>query len=465
MASYDDQEHGCYVLEAGDYVVSINKNAHDVIEDVTFSVDEDIVYDEANPRPTDLTAAVNRFDYANGHLTYLSRENEFENYEAATAAPTSFSMPEDLKEGFIVTANYEMPKDADAKMPTTGARNGMELAELRGAEYEDGRWETLLDQLTIDEMQDMIAHAGFQTAEAKSVGKVATVDCDGPSAVSNNFTGAGSVGFPSNVMIACTWNDELAHTYGYDMGKMAAELGCSGWYAPSMNLHRSAFGGRTYEYPSEDPLISGNMSVQAVKGAAEHGVYAYMKHFAMNEQETNRWVMICTWANEQCMRELYLKPFEICVKDGNVMAAMSSFNYIGNIWAGGNYELQTTLLRDEWGFRGFVETDYFAGAFNMNADQVIATGGSCCLSTFDVGSNFVSDTEDASSVQFMRTACKNIMYTVVNSNAYEEETAVGMSIWMKVMIGVDVAVCLLLILWETALVRKYRKKEIKVSVE
>ena len=125
----------------------------------------------------------------------------------------------------------------------------------------------------------MIAHAGFQTDRSqKALKKVATVDCDGPSAVSNNFTGAGSVGFPSNVMIACTWNKDLAHTYGYDMGKMATELGCSGWYAPSMNLHRSAFGGRTYEYPSEDPIIAGTMSAQVVNGAAENGVYAYMKH-------------------------------------------------------------------------------------------------------------------------------------------------------------------------------------------
>ena len=466
MASYDYLENGCYVLEAGDYEISINSDSHNVIDSVTYTVDEDIVYDEANPRSTDLTAAVNQFGYVDGHLTYLSRKDGFKNYDETTAAPASLSMPEDLKEGFIVTSNYEMPEIPDAEMPVTGADNGMKLAELRGADYDDERWETLLDQLTIDEMQNMIAHAGFQTAEAKSVEKVATVDCDGPSAVSNNFTGAGSVGFPSNVMIACTWNKDLAHTYGYDMGKMATELGCSGWYAPSMNLHRSAFGGRTYEYPSEDPILAGTMSAQAVNGAAENGVYAYMKHFAMNEQETNRWIMICTWSNEQAMRELYLKSFEICVKNSNITAAMSSFNYIGNVWAGGNYELQTTLLRDEWGFKGFVETDYFAGAFNMNADQVIATGGSCCLSTFDVGANFVTDTSDPSTVQYMRTACKNIMYTVVNSNAYADETSLTLALWMKIMVGVDVAVAVILILLEVVLVKKYKKrKSVLIVVE
>lgn len=464
MASYDYKDHGCYVLEQGDYEISINSDSHHVMDSVVYTVDEDIIYDENNARSTDKTAAVNQFDYADGHLEYLSRADGFANYEEVAAAPASMSMPEDLKEGFTVTSNYEMPEIEGAEMPTTGAENGLTLAELRGADYEDERWETLLDQLTIDEMQDMIAHAGFQTAAAASVGKVATVDCDGPSAVSNNFTGAGSVGFPSNVMIACTWNDELAYTYGYDMGKMATELGCSGWYAPSMNLHRSAFGGRAYEYPSEDPVLSGKMSAQAVKGAAENGVYAYMKHFAMNEQETNRWVMICTWANEQSMRELYLKPFEICVKEGNVTAVMSSFNYIGNVWAGGNYELQTTVLRDEWGFKGFVETDYFAGAFNMNADQVIATGGSCCLSTFDVGTNYVSDTTNPSAVLYMRNACKNIMYTVVNSNAYASDTAISLAAWVKLMIAIDIIAGALLIFWEVTLIRNYKKRT-KIVIE
>lgn len=465
MASYDCQNCGCYVLEQGDYEISINRDSHTVLDAVTYTAEQDVIYDASNARSSDRTAAVNRFGYADGHLTYLSRADGFANYVEAIAAPESLSMPEDLKKGFIVTSNYKMPKDENAVMPVTGAQNGIMLAELRGADYEDERWEKLLDELTIDEMQDMIAHAGFQTAAAESVGKVSTVDCDGPSAISNNFTGAGSVGFPSNVMIACTWNDELAYSYGSDMGRMTAELGGSGWYAPSMNLHRSAFGGRTYEYPSEDPVLSGRMSAKAVSGAAEHGVYAYLKHFAMNEQETNRWVMLCTWANEQAMRELYFKPFEICVKNSPASAVMSSFNYIGNVWAGGNYELQTTLLRDEWGFKGFVETDYFAGAFNMNADQVIATGGSCCLSTFDVGTNYVSDTNDPTSVQHMRTACKNMLYTVVNSNAYAQDTAVTMAGWMKIMFGIDAVLAVFLLLWEAVLLKKYRKEEIVVSVE
>ncbi len=458
LASYDDQENGCYVLDQGDYVLSINADSHHVIDSFTHTVGETVVYNEANPRETDLTAAVNRFDDARGAVTYLSRADHFANLAEATAAPASLTMADAQKDTFIWTANFSMEQDPDAQVPVMNAQNGVTLADLRGKEYDDPAWEPLLDQLTVPEMLDMIAHAGFQTAAAPSVGKVSTIDCDGPSAVSNNFTGAGSVGFPSAIVIAGTWNEDLAWTYGNDMGLMADALDASGWYAPSANLHRTALGGRNYEYFSEDELICGKMAAQAIKGAADVGVYGYMKHFAMNEQETNRWAMICTWSTEQAMRELYLKPFEICVKEGDARAVMSSFNYIGGRWAGGHRQLLTDVLRNEWGFRGFVETDYFAGAYNMNADQMLEAGGACCLSTFDIGTNFASDTEGATSLQHMRRACHDILYTVVNSRAYAGEVRTGMENWMKTLIGVDVVVILLAVLAEVMMIRKFRKQ-------
>lgn len=457
LASYDDRENRCYVLEAGDYVISINSDSHHVIDSFTHKVGQTVVYGESNPRETDKTAAVNQFDDARGAVTYLSRADHFANLAEATAAPASLTMADEQKNSFIWTANFSMEQDPEAVVPTMGAQNGVTLAQMRGLAYDDPAWESLLDQLTIPEMQDMIAHAGFQTAAAPSVGKVSTIDCDGPSAVSNNFTGAGSVGFPSAIVIAGTWNEELAWTYGNDMGIMADALNASGWYAPSANLHRTALGGRNYEYFSEDELICGKMAAQALKGAADVGVYGYMKHFAMNEQETNRWAMICTWTTEQAMRELYLKPFEICVKEGKATAVMSSFNYIGGRWAGGHKQLLTNVLRDEWGFHGFVETDYFAGAYNMNADQMLEAGGDCCLSTFDIGTNFASDTEGATSLQHMRTACRNIMYTVVNSRAYAGDVNTGMEGWMKMLIGIDIVVILALIAAEVMMVKKYKK--------
>lgn len=130
-------------------------------------------------------------------------------------------------------------------------------------------------------------------------------------------------------MMANSWNVDLAHAFGDSIGEMAVEMGVSGWYAPAMNIHRSAFSGRNFEYYSEDGVLSGKMASQAVLGAADHGVYAYLKHFAMNDQEMNRNKMLATWSNEQAIREIYLKPFEIAVKEGGAQGIMSSFNYIG----------------------------------------------------------------------------------------------------------------------------------------
>lgn len=459
LASYDVDGEGCYVLDAGDYIISANADSHNIYESFTYNVAEKVVYGEDNARSTDQQAAVNVFDEARGvGVEYLSRAGHFANLKDALAAPKTLTMPKEDRDNFIWTANYQMEK-LDVEMPPVGVDNGLKLEDLRGADFNDERWDALVQELTMDEMQDLIAHGGFQTAAADSIGKVQTIDCDGPSAVSNNFTGAGSVGFTSNIMMACTWNDELALAYGTDMGAMTEEMGCQGWYAPSANLHRSAFGGRDYEYFSEDPLICGNMAAQALLGAQEHGVYGYLKHYAMNEQETNRWSMICEWATEQSMREIYLKPFEIAVKVGNAPAVMSSFNYIGPVWAGGNKITLTTLLKDEWGFEGFILTDYFAGAYNMNADQVIEAGGASCLSTFDIGTNYIQDTTDPTSVTYMQDACHGLLYTVVNSNAYANAISTsGLTGWQKIMYGIDAVIVLLMILWEVMAIRRYKRK-------
>lgn len=182
------------------------------------------------------------------------------------------------------------------------------------------------------------------------------------------------------VELVCQNFDKVIVVYN---GANAFELGwvnghpqmdTAGWYGPAMNIHRTAFAGRNFEYYSEDGILSGSIAASAIKGAQEHGVYAYMKHFALNDQEANRCSMLCTWSNEQAMREIYLRPFELSVKEGDSLAVMSSFNYIGNRWAGGTKQLCETVLRDEWGFHGFVETDYF-GVYNyMSADQAIRNG-------------------------------------------------------------------------------------------
>ena len=461
MASYDTYGAGCYVLEAGDYQISINSDSHNVIDSQTYTVASTVTYDESNPRSTDETAAVNEFAYAEGDVTYLSRADGFANYADATAAPASMSMSDEAKATFLNNSNYnpeDYNNDSD-EMPTTGAKNGIKLADLRGVDYDDAQWDSLLDELTISDMDTMIAIGGYQTSAASSVGKIMTVDCDGPASINNNFTGIGSVGFPSAVMIASTWNKNLALKFGESIGKMADEMEVSGWYAPAMNTHRSAFAGRNFEYYSEDGVLSGYMATNAILGAEEYGVYAYMKHFALNDQETNRTEMLCTWANEQSIREIYLKPFEMSVKEGGAKAVMSSFNYIGTQWAGGSSALCNTVLRDEWGFRGFVLTDYFGVYGYMDSDMGIRGGTDCMLVAYDTETNHVTDTTSATGVLAMRQACKNIMYTVVNSRAYDPENLTeGLMNWQIMAIVIDVIFVALIIFLEVLAIKGFKKE-------
>lgn len=461
MASYDMDHTKGYILEEGNYEISINRDSHHIIESQVYTVDETIAYNSENPRSTDKTAAANQFDHAAGDVVYLSRTDGFANYEEAAAAPASMSMPENYKETFLYTDNYN-PQDynhADDEMPATGADNGLKLEYLRGADYDDERWDTLLDEMTIDEMDNMIALGGYQTAAAASINKVQTVDCDGPASINNNFTGAASIGFPSAVLIANTWNKDIAEKFGESIGQMADEMGVSGWYAPAMNTHRSAFAGRNFEYYSEDGLLAGKIAAQAVLGAEKHGVYAYIKHFALNDQETNRDLMMCTWSNEQAIREIYLKPFEIATKEGGAKAVMAAFNYIGTEWAAASSALCQTVLRDEWGFRGFVLTDYFANTFYMNSDQAIRNGTDAMLVAYDTATNHVTDKTSATGVQAMRTAAKNILYTAVNSRAYDPENlSAGLLGWQIAAIIIDLIFAAAMAVLAVTAVRNYKKR-------
>ena len=468
MASYDADVNKAYVLEAGDYIISINSDSHTVIDSRTYNVPSTIVYGEGNARSTDATVATNQFDFADGGVTYLSRADGFANYAEATAAPASYEMSDELKASFINNGNYDPNEynNADDVMPTTGAPNGLQLVDMRGVDYDDAQWDTFLDQLTINDMDTLIALGGYQTAAVPSIGKVQTYDCDGPASINNNFTGVGSVGFPSAVMIASTWNQDLASEFGRSIGKMADEMNTTGWYAPAMNNHRSAFAGRNFEYYSEDGVLSGKMAAKAIQGAEEFGVYAYMKHFALNDQEANRCDMLCTWADEQSIREIYLKPFEISVKEGGCDAVMSSFNYIGHKWAGACDELLNKVLRDEWGFVGMVLTDYFGVYGYMDADQAIRNGTDFCLVNYDTATNHVTDTTSATGVQAMRQASKNILYTVVNSRAYAEENLnMGMPTWQIVAIAADVVLAAVLIVLEVRTIKGYGRRKAAVQVE
>lgn len=464
MASYDYKGAKAYVLEKGDYDISIQSDSHHVIDHKAITVKDTVTYDsDSNTHNGDKTVATNQFDDVAGDVTYLSRADHFANYKEATAAPTNFKMSDKAKETFYNNSNYDpkkFDKDSD-KMPTTGAKNGLKLSDMYGKDYDDADWDKLLDQLTFDDMDNLIANGGYGTQALKSVGKIQLTDADGPASLNNNFTGVGSIGFPASTAFACTWNKDLAKQFGEMIGDMAHDMHVAGWYAPAMNIHRNAFSGRTFEYFSEDSLLSGVMASSEISGAKSKGVYSFMKHFALNDQETKRTEMLCTWTNEQAMREIYLKPFEMSVKEGGAQAVMSSFNYIGNTYAGADSALLQTVLRGEWGFKGFVLTDYFGGYGYQNADQEVRAGNDSMLATTKI-TNHITD-KSATSVKAMRQAAHNILYTAANSWQYANgEPKVATPIWKTAMYVAWGVVAVLVIGLEIVAIKRYlnRKKAV-----
>ncbi len=473
MASYDSSciitANGGYVLEAGEYALSIRSDSHTVIDERTFtlSVDKDF---SGSGRSGDHTAPVNRFDYMeSGHPT-LSRKDGFANYDAAVAAPgeQEFELSKEQQNAIrkisvvkYYPTDHDNPDDA---MPTTGAKGSLKLADLAGKGYDDANWEKLLNQMSIEDMTTLINTGGWQTAAIDSVGKVATSDCDGPSGLSNYVTGSNGTQFPTEVLMAQTWSKEMAEKIGDALGQEFANANNYGWYGPAMNLHRSAFSGRNFEYYSEDAVLSGLFASKEVNGAAKYGVYSYIKHFAANDQETNRTAFLLTYMTEQTFRETCLKPFEMVVKnfdfDHYVMGMMTAYNWLGTVPAISSYELLTDVLRGEWGFKGVVISDY-NGSYGFEiTDAAIRAGNDLMLGYGMAESNKLEDTDSATCVLAMRQACKNILYTVANSGYYADEASAqgGMSGMAKMFILVDVAAVALALGIEALVVVRWMKK-------
>ena len=438
FASYDSSciktANGGYVLEAGTYEVSIRENSHVVLDTATFTVDADIDY-SVNGRPSDKTAATNEFEsYSNGGVEYLSRANGFANYETATAAPAAerFVMSDEQKAIVARNLHAEFKEKAASMdnasdvMPTTGAKNNLVVADLRGAAYDDERWEKLLDEMSFDDMSTLICLGGWHTEAIESIGKVRTADCDGPAGLNNFMTGKQGTAFGTEVLMAQTWNQKLASVLGERLGAEYVDVENWGVYGPAMNTHRSPFAGRNFEYYSEDGVLAGKFAAAQVNGMGKTGVYPYIKHFALNDQEINRCAALNTFSTEQAIREIYLKPFELVVKAYQYpqLAVMSAFNWIGTEPCATNPHLLQNVLRNEWGFVGMVETDYDGGYGFQIADIGIRVGNDLYLGfTNNADSN--EFTKSATSMQAMRTACHNILYTIGNSGAYANALKTG----------------------------------------
>ena len=474
MASYDSgcvkTENGGYVLEAGEYIMSVRADSHNVLDSKSFTVDKDIDYSK-DGRSSDKVTAVNQFDYMESDHEILSRKDKFANYEAAAAAPSdaerelSKDVQNLVKELSVLKYDPTDYDNADDVMPTTGASNGLTLADLAGKSFDDADWDKLLDQLSIDDVITLINMGGYSTAAIESVGKIATTECDGPAGLSNYMTGASGTKFPTEVLMAQTWSKEIAEKIGDAMGQEFASAENFGWYGPAMNMHRSAFSGRNFEYYSEDPVLSGLFASEQVNAAAKYGVYAYIKHFAANDQETNRCAFLMTYMTEQTFREYCLKPFETVVKNfdfnNGVLGMMASYNFLGHVPVSSSHELLTTVLRDEWGFLGTVISDYNGSYGYQISDAFVRAGGDLMLGFGMAESNAFTDTDAATCVIAMRRACKNILYTTANSGYYADAAAAsqsGMGAMDTLFLTVNASVIVVALAIEAIVILRWLKK-------
>ena len=473
MKSYDAYgEHKTYILEAGDYYITAARNAHEAANNILLKKNfQNIVGtgDAANaavhtvkstaavvksaPNGTDVT---NQFDaVALDAGTYLSRSNwavmdaaageGLNSLMAATGLTTAtgtgsgsntmgasglygtLEMPKNVQaiyelKGYEASGN---PKDIGSYSTehTYKAENGLELSDLRGVPYDDPTWDKLLDQMKYSEIYELFGHAGYGTIEIKSINKPKTLEYDGPTGINSFVNDTKGYSYPNEISMAATWNDSLVfdegRLIGNDMIMMSSgTYRVSGWYAPAVNTHRSAFSGRNYEYYSEDPVLSGRMVASVLKGVQSKGAYVYMKHFALNDQETNRSGngRCATFATEQAIREIYLKPFELGVVDGGATGIMTSNNRVGMTYACASYPMITAVLKNEWDFHGAVITDYTSGVPAEMADQILAAGGNLIMtSAWNNKTGVLTDFNADWARDLLRKAAHDNLYMQANS--------------------------------------------------
>ncbi|KAB7673118.1 glycoside hydrolase family 3 protein [Bacillus sp. B1-b2] len=372
MASYDlDNEN--YILEKGTYQIKLGKNVHEIDSTIDFELSEDIVYQADADTGTEYK---NRFTESENELTILSR-NDWEGTYPSDEDDSKIASDKVLER----VQGHEFKEEVE--MPATDVDNGLKLEDLKGLDYDNPKWEEFLDQLTVDQMIDYVSEGAYHTGAIEDLGIPKTVLMDGPAGFNFFFKKFEAGAYPTEIVIASTWNKDLAYEMGELVGKEAKAYGIHGWYAPSLNVHRSAQGGRNFEYMSEDPVLNGKIGANLSKGAQDQGVTVFMKHFIMNEQETNARSGMLVWSNEQAMREIHLRPFEMTVKEAGVTGAMSSFSYIDGKWA--NPELLNGMLREEWGFEGVVSSDAVFGF--MEPQKAITSGNDLMLDIMSVPKN------------------------------------------------------------------------------
>ena len=473
MRAYDVSGAGTYIVDAGNYYFATGNGAHEALNNILAAkaaqgdtsngtvntsrmvgeADETLAvcYVQANFDDTTYSVSavtgqaitnqldhgdLNRFDEdTSNDVVYLTRSDWAGTMPQATITATDYTAAvqleanDDMIAALTSTVSSGSPEE-QTTMPTMGAEGELNLAQFVGVPLDgsitlDGEtytWDDLLDQVTFAEMSKLIGQAYHCTSPVASVNKPATKDENGPQGITATLTGgASSTSYTSADLRAATFDDEITRQVGASMGNdclLANGKAYSGIYGPGVNIHRTPYSGRNFEYYSEDPFLSGKTCASEVAGIQSKGVYVYMKHFALNDQETAR-DGICVWTNEQAAREIYLQAFEYPIQDSGAYCVMTSFNRIGCIWAGGDYNLLTNILRGEWAMPGFALTDFSNSNDYMDVIQGVLAGGDGwdCNDANKWTPKLNENKDDPQVVNAMRQATARILYTVANSNA------------------------------------------------
>lgn len=492
LRTYDSYGAETYILDAGDYYFTVADNAHAALNNVlaqkgyttddgmTADGDADMTYQWTNDT---LDAEVfatsaytgneitNMFDESDpnksstspGEVTYLSRSDWTGTFP--TTSQRNWAATDEMVDA-LAYRNYD-PADYDTvEMPTTGADNGMTLAMMIGKDYDDPDWETLLDQVTFDEMNSMITLAGHNTAAIPSIAKPATRDENGPTGITATLMGgASSMCYTSEDIMAATFNDELIYEIGHCIGEDALNVGYAGLYGPAADTHRAPYSGRNFEYYSEDPYISGHICSNEIQGIQSMGVFVYLKHFALNDSETYR-LGICNWVNEQAAREIYLQAFETPIAEGQAWSVMNSLSRWGCKWSGELYNLQTGILRDEWGMRGVSLTDWSGDDPYEDVCDGLLAGTDLWDSTYELlhTAELAKYENDPVIVTAMRQATHRTLYMVANSNAMNgisSATRVEKVTpwWQMALYALDTVIIVLTVVSAVQLVRSIKRKD------
>ena len=398
------------------------------------------------------TEITNRFDnasysYYEPTYKYLTRNDWEGTWPQKIGEPNKRGLYQTEASEQLVADSQSNPfkEDPDAVMPTTNSGMNINLITMRGKAWDDEGWEAILDCLTVDEMVEMVRLGGWQTMAINSISKPMSSDQDGPAGISGELimSNVETMGFPNQEMLAATWNADIGLDFGRFIGEDGLAVNVQGWYAPGAGTHRTPLGGRNFEYYSEDGYLAGVMCAAEVEGAQSKGMYCYLKHLVLNDQEQRRYG-ISEFVTEQALRELYMTPFEMAVTLSDCRGMMAAFNGIGGIWCGANSALLTDVLTNEWGFRGIVVTDYAsANEAYMFIDAGLQAGSDLWLNTDSEVYKLSGAANSPTLVNALRNASHDILYTVVNSsamNGIDENVQVVkvMPQWQTWLIALDV---------------------------